>query len=493
MSKKLLLSFAILVSSLLLAEDDIDADLGGFDTQEEEVVVEEMADDLAGFGDEEIGSELDGFGDDDIIISETQTQEEPQEKPNNFTLSGDLAFKSAYGYREHRVGGIDYEGFNQAQTSLFLQFDAQLSDNWKFRISGDAFYDAVYALHLDNEYNSDVLDTYETQLRFNDTYIQGRLSSDIDLKVGRQIVVWGKSDSIRVTDVINPTDNCLPGMTDIEDLRLSTTMAKLDYYIGAWNLSAMAIAESRVFIEAAPRGEFFPVDNIFLSAPDPFIELEKPEISWDNMQYAFAANGIFSGWDLSVYVANVFDQKWHIDPNIGKRVVSKIDMLGSAINIATGSWLIKSEVAYIDGVKYNSTRDAKSRLDALIGFDYMGISDTVLSLEVANKHIFNYETQMSKIVPSPDYIYRDEMQTAIRATRSFENDSINTSILLSMFGQEWQYGGFARIWVEYDIMDALSANFGIVDYIAPTEDSNKPFMKAIKDNDRIFADITYSF
>lgn len=50
-------------------------------------------------------------------------------------------------------------------------------------------------------------------------------------------------------------------------------------------------------------------------------------------------------------------------------------------------------------------------------------------------------------------------------------------------------GGFARVWLEYDVADAIGVNFGVVDYI----DGDKPLRKAIKDNDRIFADITYSF
>ena len=164
-------------------------------------------------------------------------------------------------------------------------------------------------------------------------------------------------------------------------------------------------------------------------------------------------------------------------------------MLGWAINIATGSWLLKSEVAYIDGVKYNSTQDEKNRLDTLVGFDYMGIKDTVLSLEIANRHIFDYEKQMGESIAQPDFIQKNEMQTAIRATRSFANDTINATALLSMFGSSWENGGFLRVSVEYEIMDALSTNFGIVDY----RDGDKPLMKAIRDNDRVFADITYSF
>ena len=493
MTSKLLISSALaalLISTSLLGDNSIDADLGGFET--EELASEESAD-------------LDGFGDDEVSLT-TESTPEIESKEAMFSLSGDLAFKTSYGYKEHEVKpykstieSIDYSGFNQAQTSLYLQVDGKLSDNWKMRIGVDTFYDAIYDLHPNSNYNDDTLDAYQTQLMLTDAYFQGRLTKDIDLKVGHQIVVWGKSDSIRVTDVINPLDNRLPGLTDIEDLRLSVAMAKLDYYIGSWNLSAMAIGQSRVMLEAAPRGEFFPVDTIFQApngssdAPEPFPELVTPDSSLDNMQYAFAANGVFSGWDLSFYAANVLDQKWHFEEALptpvtgdSKRVVSKIKMVGSAINVALGSWLLKSEVAYLNGVRYNMTSDEKNRLDALVGFDYMGIKDTVLSLEIANKHIFEHETIMEG---GADFVDENEVQTAMRATRSFQNDSINATALVSMFGSSWEYGGFARLWVEYDVMDAVVANFGLVDYI----DGDKPFIKAISDNDRVFADVTYSF
>jgi len=511
MANKLLLSLtlaSLLASHTLLAEENMDADLGGFDT---ETSSSESFNELDGFGDEEeVGDDLDGFGDD---TSTDKIAVEVQESPSNLSVTGNVAFKTAFGYFNHSVYAdkasptpsfpqgelldpVDYQGFNQAQTSIYLQADYKINSDWKVRVSGDAFYDAIYDLR-DEPYNQDTLDTYKTQLRFDDTYIQGRLTKDIDIKIGRQLVVWGKSDSIRITDVINPLDNRLPGMTDIEDLRLATTMAKLDYYVGQWNFSAMAIVESRIFLEAAPRGEYFPVDNIFPIAPSPFFELVQPNVSWDNMQYAIAANGVFSGWDLSFYGADVFDSKWHIvpgdTPQNTKRVVGKIQMLGSAVNIATGSWLLKSEIAFINGVKYNSTDDAKQRLDALIGVDYMGVKDTVLSIELANRHIFDYEVQMGEAVAKPDYIQENEVQTAMRVTRSFENDSINATLLLSMFGEKWQYGGFFRASVEYDLMDAVVANFGIIDYLDTSEPEIRPFTRAIKDNDKIFADITYSF
>ena len=477
MTKKVLLcSFISLVLlSSAYAQEDFEADLGGFETEEVSQ-----------------NDDLDGF---DSLESSSETQEVVAQDESPISVSGAVAFKTSFGYKKHILDGVDYSGFNQAQSSLYLQIDTKMSEKWKVRISGDAFYDAIYDLR-DQPYNNDVLDTYKTQLRLDDTYVQGQLSKYLDLKVGRQVVVWGKSDSIRVTDVINPLDNRNPGMTDIEDLRLPTTMAKLDYYLGEWNFSAMLIGESRIFLEAAPRGEFFPVDKVFPGAPRPFFDLVQPSTSWDNLQYAFAANGVFSGWDLSFYAADVLDSKWHLEgstPQSAKRVVSKIKMLGSALNVASGSWLFKGEVAFVSGVRYNSTADEKSRFDTLLGFDYMGISDTLLSAEFVNRHIFDYEEQMGITTPTvgfkPDYVDKNEYQTALRATRSFMNDTLNVTALLSMFGATWEYGGFARVWVEYKVMDAVSANVGFVDYL----DGDKPFAGAISDNDRIFADISYSF
>ncbi|MDF1882538.1 DUF1302 domain-containing protein [Sulfurimonas sp. SAG-AH-194-C21] len=477
-SKIIKLSFICLVLlSSLQAQETIEADPSGF------------------------GEELDGFDESFELNEVAQVEEEP----SAYTLLGNIAFKTNYGYVNHKVKayksdsvGIEYAGFNQAQISTYLQFDAKLSNTWKIRISGDAFYDAIYDINSQNNYNYEILDTYQTQLRFDDTYIQGSITKDLDAKIGRQIVVWGKSDSIRITDVINPLDNRLPGLTDIQDLRLSTSMAKFDYYTGDWSFSAMAIFESRIFLEAAPRGEYFPVDVVFPGfAPDPFIQLKQPASDLNNMQYAFAANGVFSGWDLSFYGADVLDTRWHLEgtlPN-ASRVVSKVQMLGSAFNIVKGSWLFKSEVAFLNGLKYNSTKDKKARVDALIGVDYMGVINTVLSLEVANRHILNYESQMSGLPKGvvPDYVEEDEMQTAIRVTHSMQNDTLNATILLSTFGHNWQYGGFFRASLEYDVRDALVMNFGVIDYLDTSIKEDKPFINAISNNDKFFLDITYSF
>ncbi len=54
-------------------------------------------------------------------------------------------------------------------------------------------------------------------------------------KVGRQIVIWGRSESLRVLDVLNPLDNREAGRVDIEDLRRPLAMVRVDAYQKLWD------------------------------------------------------------------------------------------------------------------------------------------------------------------------------------------------------------------------------------------------------------------
>ena len=114
-----------------------------------------------------------------------------------------------------------------------LQLDVDLPWDWKGRVAGFGFYDWAYFANGRDDYTDDVRDIYEWEVDFQEVWVQGSLLDDLDLKVGRQIVNWGRSDTLRVLDVLNPLDNREPGLTDIEDLRRPVSMVKADYYLWA--------------------------------------------------------------------------------------------------------------------------------------------------------------------------------------------------------------------------------------------------------------------
>jgi hypothetical protein len=354
---------------------------------------------------------------------------------------------------------------------------------WKARLGATAFYDGAYHLNGQRDlYTETFLDEYEKEIRLEEAYLHGSLSTDLDLKFGRQIVVWGKSDNIRITDVLNPLDRRWPGMVDIRYLRLPVTMTRLDYFIGDWSISPILVHEPRFDIFPVYNSEFFPL-------PQPAPPLVEPGWSWDNQQPALALNGIFSGWDLSLYGAYVYPEGAYLvaDPASAPfRTRERAMMLGSAANVALGNWLLKAEIAWWNGLKYSNSDEEKARLDILAGVEYTGFSETSISFEVANRHIIDYDPALEQL---PDGQREDWAQYALRFVKDFQNDTLHLTILVSSFGLLGADGGFERVQLDYDLTDDITLMGGVVFY----ESGDFPGFREIGDNDRILFELEYRF
>lgn len=432
--------------------------------------------------------------------------------PHWYSVSGYLSTLAVYNYAQTDQSVVapgdkpmDFSGLSRARMKGGLTLDMKHGSNWQSKLELVAWYDASWAIKGRDNYIPEVRDTYEYFLDIKDAYMQGSLTKNLDLKFGRQLVIWGKSDSIRITDIINPLDNREPGMVDIEDLRLRETMTRLDYYFGPWGISGLIIHEPRLEIEAAFGSDFRPSDVFGTPIPYArFPDRDEPDWQLANTQYAMSMDGRFSAGDISFYAANVFDNRFDITftNNSPVRTYDKINMLGVAANRVSGSWLFKAESAFITDINYRSS-GRKNRLDALIGFDYMGIKDTVISLELANRHIFSYEEKMLTLTLEdaiaqntfPDFVRQDSVQLALRSAYSFNHDNATVTYLLSLAGGNGPGdafdGGFQRLWISYKYTDDVSLTTGIVDYIGGN--SIIPFYRSIENNDRIFAEARYNF
>jgi len=179
--------------------------------------------------DSEIDDIMGGF-EDEFPAAEPSAREPEEIVERAWELNGSATLASSYNYAHKKPapGATDYRGLSRLRAELQLDLDVDLPDNWKMFVSGRGFYDFAYDLNGRDRYNDDVLTTYGDELEFRDVYLQGKLHKNVDVKIGRQIIVWGRSDNFRVTDVLNPMDLREPGMVDIEDLRLPVTMTRID-------------------------------------------------------------------------------------------------------------------------------------------------------------------------------------------------------------------------------------------------------------------------
>ncbi len=469
----LLLLFALLVPGSAQAREDMPLDeiISGFDDNGPDTTGPDI---------------LEGFNDEPV----TRDTREPEETEtvSAFSLDGYCKIGASYNFAHNtpEAGETDWRGLSRLRAELNLELNTRLSDSWQARISGKGTYDLAYAMHGRDEFTPEVIDNYEKDIELGETYIQGSLTKYLDIKFGRQIVVWGKSDNIRVTDVLNPLDRREPGVTDIEDLRLPVTMTRLDYYIGDWNLTGMAIHEIRFNKLPEYGNDFYPG-----SQPPP--HEDKPDSCCSNTEYAAAISGIFSGWDIALYWADVYNDMPHVQrvsplpPLQTEWKHARLKMVGAAFNQALGNWLLKTEAAYTDGFEFfNAPGEKYSRTDVLAGLEYSGFKDTTLSIDAVIRHINHFGGALQQ---SPDNAQENEIQWVVRLTRDFLNETLTTTILISTFGVIGQDGALQRFSAEYDITDSIQITGGVVLYTS----GDIAQYKNIGNNDRLFCEIKYSF
>ena len=373
-----------------------------------------------------------------------------------------------------------HSNISSVKSSLLLDYEYKFENGWRVKTNAKAYYDAIYDIKGKEKFTSQELSELKSEVELFDAYLEGSITDALDFKVGRQVIVWGRSDTIRVTDILNPLDNRRPGMVDIEDLRLPVTMAKFDYFIGDWRITPIAILEQR-FSKNPPFGSIF--------NPIPFVAPANE--SYNDVTYALSVGAEFSGWDVNFYAAEVRNDEGQLKlPTLTNAqsfiAHDKIQMAGIALNILSGSWLFKTELAYFDKLKYTTTADKEfSRTDLLFGVEYNGIPDTLISYDIVTRNMGSYDARLiTKAIP----LKKHEYQHAFRVTSDFINSTLTANYLISVYGEKLNEGGFQRAWVKYEVRDGVNMNVGVVDYIG-----GSVLFDAVEENDMVFVDISYSF
>lgn len=383
-------------------------------------------------------------------------------------------------------GQTDWRGVSSLRTDLSTRVKFKFSDRLTGVVSGNGYYDAAFRIKGRENYTEQLVDSLEKEFELGETYLQGTLSKNLDFSVGRQIVVWGTSDYIRVTDVLNPLDLRDPGLTRLEDLRLPVTLAQMSYYWSDVSLTGVMAYEHRFDKYPVYGSDFYPFN---VTLPNE----KKIDLDWNTMEWGMALDIGFHQWDLSFYLARFFNDRPYLEQfNLfypAKSIMNhaKIYMAGTAIQIVTGSWLLKTEAAYLDGFRL-SCRPGQdfSRWDILLGVEYFGFKNTHLSVEAVNRHLNNWVSCFERF---PDYMIEDDSQVVLKISRTFYNDTLTLTFIGSMFGIDAINGSFQDYSLDFQITDAWSILTGMINY----QSGDKVEMKKIGKNDRIYLKFKYSF
>src|SRR5258706_6773882 len=130
--------------------------------------------------------------------------------PAALRVRGRLA--EEFAYRLHDPGDV-----SKLKTLGWLEGKYTFSEAVNLRVATRGYYDAVFA--ATDRYPDNVRRNQEQELELREAILSVS-HGDLDVRLGRQQIVWGEAISTFVTDVVNPKDFREFVLPDFTELRI---------------------------------------------------------------------------------------------------------------------------------------------------------------------------------------------------------------------------------------------------------------------------------
>jgi len=276
-------------------------------------------------------------------------------------------------------------------------------------------------------------------VELREAYIDTELGSTF-LRVGKQQVVWGQADGLKVLDVINPQSFREFILDDFEDSRIPLWMVNAEFPIGGAMLQFLWIPD-KTYDDIPEPGATFAftspliVPEIPPGVPVTIAPLERPDDFLKDSDVATKLSVFVGGWDLSLnYAYHYFDRPVvrHEFSSAGITVrqnYERTHLLGGTVSNVFGDFTLRGEIGFSNNRYFltNNVTDAdgviqSGELSYVFGLDYQGWRDWFVSAQVFQSFVTD---------PTPALV-RDDVDTSatLLVRRDFMNDSLQVEALL---------------------------------------------------------------
>lgn len=322
------------------------------------------------------------------------------------------------------------------------------------------------------------------------------------VRLGKQQVVWGQADGLRVLDVVNPLDFREWILGDLEDRRIPTWMANLEIPVGDLNVQLLWVPDHSYDDLPDVDGRFGltspifvpqPPDGLILTAPPVIASVDRPDRLIRDDDYGVRLSGFFGGWDLSLnYFYHYQDQQV-----LERRFTSPTEvriapgyerthLIGASASNSFRKATLRAEIGYsTDRFFLDSAVGDEDGLfetgvfESVFGLDYPVDSDLLLSVQLFQSLLFH----------KPETATRSRLENtaAFLMTKEFLNDALRfrTQVIHSLD----RHDGQLEFGFEYDFRSNLVLKAGVDVFYG----ENAGLFGQFGDRDRITFGVDYSF
>lgn len=323
---------------------------------------------------------------------------------------------------------IDGGDTDALMISALPEVNVHFGNDWqltgKLRVRGDLF-DETYPGAIRRDGFSDVSkpalmsDHFEVELR--EFYFEGELA-DTFVTLGKQQVVWGKSDGLKVLDIVNPQSFNEFILDDFESSRIPLWTINVEQTIGEWDVQFLWIPDKTY--HALPKQDapfaFTSSELVPVAPPGVAVNIndaDRPDRFFKDSDAGLRLASFIGGWDISVNYLYQFNNlpTLYQDISAGPTVninpeYERTHVIGGTFSNAFGDFVVRGELGYFSDRYYVTDQTLLERgiaetpeLNYVLGLDWTGIDDVFISAQLFQSWLTDYQSNIN----------RDELDTTL--------------------------------------------------------------------------------
>lgn len=392
--------------------------------------------------------------------------------------------------------GIDKKSHGQKIDVEFSpEWNFELSDNTQMTFIARARWSGLNSLgsittRPDNYSDANGAIIYESdgELSIREWYLDTEALGAF-WRIGKQQVVWGQADGLKVLDVVNPQSFREFILDDFEDSRIPLWMINVEIPIGEEGSLQLIWIPDNTYNEFAQDDSDYEITSpLFVPQLTNGLNVTafnqiKPSSIVNDSDIGLRYSVLKSGWDLTLNYFYHYIDSPILYQNIEKNgvvidsIYKRNQLIGATASNAFGDFTIRAEVGY-NADTYSLSTDLTQRgihktseLSSVFGLDWQGLENTMISGQWFQSYLFDYDPNV--IRPQSNNIL------SLLYKRSFQNDAWDIE-LLDLYGLD-RNDSVIQLTVNYFFQSNIKLNAGIEIF----HGNKQGLFGQFRDNDRL--------
>jgi hypothetical protein len=373
-----------------------------------------------------------------LIASVIQAQDFSKRKKNKFKASLVVATEFSFEF--------DTKSLQKSELILKPEFTYSFNRKTKFVFKGQIYNE--FQDHLEKgKPNQNTASSFNkrwfigdrTALELREFYVYTSVFKKLRLTIGKQQIVWGQTDGLKLLDVVNPQNFREFMLDDFENSRIPLWSLKAEFDIADIGVQFIWIPDNTYHITQDFDAPFF-TKSMFREVPEGIsTQIEnpiKPNRFIADSDVGLKVSTFKNGWDLSLNYLYYYEDlpAFYTEIITNTTPVAKISpvferqhLLGGTFNKVVGSSTFRGELAYVFNQHFTSTAT-----NAFKGVAHSNVYKSALGIDyIKGEHVVSFQLFSDWIVSDIDPYNRDrfETNTSLQISKELLNDDLKAEIL----------------------------------------------------------------